>query len=63
VPPPTTKEIEMGLEEQKAYSVGEQCGYDRGKDEGMKQGWDDGYFSAMEEFKQELLDLLRRLNI
>jgi hypothetical protein len=45
------------------YSAGEQCGYDRGKDEGVRQGWDDGHFSAMEEFKHELLDLLRRLNI
>jgi flagellar biosynthesis/type III secretory pathway protein FliH len=53
----------MGLEEQKAYSVGEQCGYDRGKDEGFSEGHDAGHLSAMEEFKQELLDLLRRLNI
>jgi flagellar biosynthesis/type III secretory pathway protein FliH len=52
-----------GNNDKENYGRGEQCGYDRGKEEGLKQGWDDGYLSAMEEFKQELLDMLRRLNI
>ena len=49
--------------ETRGYCNGETCGYDRGCAESRDVGFDAGYLCAMEEFKLELLDMLKRLHI